>query len=120
MPSPKLDLFILRDFLDGSERAALCALIDANRRPSTLADDLGIARFRTSETCDLDPRHPLVRKVQQCLSDLTNIPLSHAEPLQGRATLLARNSGRTPTASILTAPTITYITAEAGQRSGPR
>ena len=63
VPSPKLDLFILRDFLDGSERAALCALIDANRRPSTLADDLGVARFRTSETCDLDPRHPLVRKV---------------------------------------------------------
>lgn len=84
VPSPQLDLFVLRDFLDEADSAALCQLIDANRRPSTLADDQGIAQFRTSETCDLDPANPLVYRVQQRLSQLTGIPLSHAEPLQGQ------------------------------------
>jgi prolyl 4-hydroxylase len=84
VPSPKLDLFILRDFVGSSECSALCELIDGNRRPSTIADDQGIAQFRTSETCDLDPRHPLVAAVREQLSALTEIPLSHAEPLQGQ------------------------------------
>ncbi|MCL6741644.1 2OG-Fe(II) oxygenase [Sphingomonas sp. RB56-2] len=84
VPSPKLDLFVLRDFLDGPECAALRALIDANRRPSTLADDQGIARFRTSETCDLDPGQQLVANIRQRLSGLTGIAVSHAEPLQGQ------------------------------------
>ncbi|HXG80531.1 MAG TPA: 2OG-Fe(II) oxygenase [Sphingomicrobium sp.] len=59
-------------------------MIDARRRPSTLADDQGIARFRTSETCDLDPAHPPVASVQRRLADLLGIPMSHEEPLQGQ------------------------------------
>jgi prolyl 4-hydroxylase len=84
VPSPRLDLFVLRNFLNESDSLALCELIDANRRPSTIADDQGIAQFRTSETCDLDPANPLVARVQQRLSQLTGIPLSQAEPLQGQ------------------------------------
>jgi prolyl 4-hydroxylase len=84
VPSPRLDLFVLRNFLNESDSLALCALIDANHRPSTIADDQGIAQFRTSETCDLDPANPLVARVQQRLSRLTGIPLSQAEPLQGQ------------------------------------
>jgi prolyl 4-hydroxylase len=84
VPSPRLDLFVLRNFLNESDSLALCELIDANRRPSTIADDQGIAQFRTSETCDLDPANPLVARVQQRLSGLTGIPLSQAEPLQGQ------------------------------------
>ena len=84
VPNPRLDLFVLRKFLDESDSAALCELIDAKRRPSTIADDQGIAQFRTSETCDLDPANPLVARVQLRLSQLTGIPLSHAEPLQGQ------------------------------------
>ena len=84
VPSPRLDLFVVRKFLDEADGAALCELIDANRRPSTIADDQGIAQFRTSETCDLDPANPLVARVQLRLSQLTGIPLSHAEPLQGQ------------------------------------
>jgi prolyl 4-hydroxylase len=84
VPSPRLDLFVLRKFLGASDCSALCELIDNNRRPSTIADDLGIARFRTSETCDLDPRDPLVASVQQRLSHLTGIELAQAEPLQGQ------------------------------------
>lgn len=84
VPNPQLELFILRDFLDADSCASLCGLIDANRRPSTLSDDQGIAQFRTSETCDLDPSHPLVASAQHRLSVLLGIPLSHGEPLQGQ------------------------------------
>lgn len=84
VPSPRLELFIHRQFLDPTACEELCALIDANRRPSTLADDEGAIDFRTSETCDLDPDHPLVAQVQSKLSALTGIPLTHAEPLQGQ------------------------------------
>jgi len=84
VPSPQLDLFILRQFLGAAACEQLCALIDASRRPSTLADDQGVARFRTSETCDLAPDHPLVARVQAQLSDLIGVPLNHAEPLQGQ------------------------------------
>jgi len=60
------------------------ALIDEGRRPSTIADDLGISDFRTSETCNLDSRHPLVAEVQARLSRLLGIAASHGEPLQGQ------------------------------------
>lgn len=84
VPDARLELFILRHFLDEARCAALRQLIDANRRPSTIADDQGIAAFRTSETCDLDPANPLVASVQHGLAELTGIPRVHAEPLQGQ------------------------------------
>ena len=84
VPTKQLDLFVLRGFLTEEECAALCALIDERRRPSTIADDQGIANFRTSETCDLDGRDPLVAEVRERLSDLTGIPAAFGEPLQGQ------------------------------------
>lgn len=84
VPTPRLELFILKRFLDPETCSALCDLIDRNRRPSTIADDQGIAGFRTSETCDLDGAIPLVREVQSRLSELTSIPRTHGEPLQGQ------------------------------------
>jgi prolyl 4-hydroxylase len=84
VPSPKLDLFVWRDFLGEEECAALCELIDRDRRPSTIANDLGEADFRTSETCDLDPRLPLVASVAKRLAEATGIDPGCAEPLQGQ------------------------------------
>ena len=84
VPSPEIDLFICREFLSGEDCAVLCDLIDQKRRPSTIADDQGIADFRTSETCDLDNGHGLVAKVRQDISRLLGIPLDHGEPIQGQ------------------------------------
>ena len=84
VPTPALDLFVLRDFLNAADCAALAERIDARRRPSTVADDLGDAAFRTSETCDFDPADPLVAAVTQRIADLIGIPASHAEPIQGQ------------------------------------
>lgn len=84
VPSPKLDLFIVRDFLDGAACAGLIAQIDARRRPSEIADDQGIARFRTSETCDLDPADPLVAAVDGAIGALLGISPESGEPIQGQ------------------------------------
>jgi prolyl 4-hydroxylase len=84
VPSRDLQLFIVRDFLDGPSCAALIARIDARRRPSEIADDVGIAGFRTSETCDLDWHDPVVGAVDRKIAELLGLPLGASEPLQGQ------------------------------------
>lgn len=84
VPTRDLELFIVRDFLDPATCDALIERIDAKRRPSEIADDLGVANFRTSETCDLDWRDPLVAKVDQQIADLLGLSLAASEPLQGQ------------------------------------
>lgn len=84
VPTRALELFVLRGFLDPATCAALIARIDERRRPSEIADDVGIANFRTSETCDLDWREPLVGEVDGAIAALLGLPLDASEPLQGQ------------------------------------
>ena len=83
-PGSQLQLFIARDFADQPTCDELIAQIDENRRPSTIADDVGIPNFRTSETCDLDSANALVAGIEAHISDLLGIPLPYGEPLQGQ------------------------------------
>jgi prolyl 4-hydroxylase len=84
IPSPKLTLFVRRDFLSPELCAALIAQIDAVRRPSTIADATGDSGFRTSETGDLDADDPVVREVEAAITTLTGLDPAHGEPLQGQ------------------------------------
>lgn len=84
VPTRDLELFIVRHFLDPADCSALIGRIDAQRRPSTIADDTGIAHFRTSETCDLDSTDPVVADVERRISELLGLPLDLGEPLQGQ------------------------------------
>lgn len=84
VPSPKLELFQCRDFVPPGLCAKLIDLIDANRRPSTIADDNGDAYFRTSETCDLDADEPAVSRLEELLFALNGIDPAHGEPVQGQ------------------------------------
>jgi prolyl 4-hydroxylase len=84
VPSPKLELFVVRDFLNAETCARLIQRIDARRRPSQIADDQGIDDFRTSETCDLDSLDPVVAVVDGAISELLGIPLNLSEPIQGQ------------------------------------
>jgi prolyl 4-hydroxylase len=84
VPTRELELFIIRGFLDPETCARLIALIDERRRPSEIADDIGIANFRTSETCDLDGRDPLVGEVDRRIVELLGLSLAASEPLQGQ------------------------------------
>ena len=82
--SSELELFVLRDFLDPLTCAALIERIDAQPRPSEIVDDVGAANFRTSETCDLDWRDPVVGNVDRMIAELIGLPLQNSEPLQGQ------------------------------------
>ena len=83
-PFPKLELFQLKRFLPPELCTELIALIDAGRRPSTIADANGDRYFRTSETCDLDPADPSVRDLEDRLFRLNGIDPAHGEPVQGQ------------------------------------
>ncbi|MBW8754318.1 MAG: 2OG-Fe(II) oxygenase [Sphingomonadales bacterium] len=84
VPSPRLELFIMRDFLSAEDCAALVARIDERRRPSTIADANGDDYFRTSETCDLDGEDPVVARLNALLATVSGIDPAYAEPLQGQ------------------------------------
>ena len=84
VPSPRLSLFIKRDFLGPDECARIIELIDERRRPSTIADDFGDPLFRTSETCDLDHSDAAVVALDRRLAEFTGLDPAHGEPLQGQ------------------------------------
>jgi prolyl 4-hydroxylase len=85
VPSPKLDLFRLRDFMTAEECEGVIERIDANRQPSTIADDYNNDRsFRTSETCHFDRGDPLIATIDQRISALLDLDPKLGEPMQGQ------------------------------------
>lgn len=84
VPSPSLELFIVRRFLEPELCRQLIGRIDSNRRPSAIADDMGYANFRTSETCDLDGSDPVVARVDEAICALLGLPAELGEPIQGQ------------------------------------
>ncbi|WP_443026499.1 prolyl hydroxylase family protein [Sphingomonas sp. HMP6] len=84
VPSPKLTLFIRRHFLDAETCAAICAAVDATRRPSTVADFNGDPTYRTSETGDLPPDDPLTITLNEKITAFTGLDPLHGEPIQGQ------------------------------------
>ena len=84
LPGAKADLFIVRNFLPADLCAELVALIDRDNRPSTIADDQGIADFRTSKTCDLDPASALARTLDARIAGMLGIDSALGEPIQGQ------------------------------------
>ena len=84
VPSKDLTLFIQRDFLSLDECAQVIARIDADRRPSTIADANGDGYFRTSETCDLDHGDPFVAAINARLDSFAGIATQYGEPIQGQ------------------------------------
>ena len=83
-PDRALELIVVRRFLDPEGCAALCRLIDQRRRPSEIADDRGETKFRTSETCDLDPADPLVAQIDRHLCAALGLDPALGEPIQGQ------------------------------------
>lgn len=84
LPTDKLDIFIVRDLLDAAICAGLIRLIDMKRAPSQLLAPAADPDFRTSESCDLDPADPLVRKVEAAIRAITGIAATHGENIQGQ------------------------------------
>ncbi|MDD3799609.1 MAG: 2OG-Fe(II) oxygenase [Novosphingobium sp.] len=83
-PTPLLELFQAGGFLNEELCARLIELIDANRRPSTVADPNGDDYFRTSETCDLDAADPAVQELEYLLHAFNGIDPAYGEAVQGQ------------------------------------
>lgn len=79
-----LDLFVHQNFLTPAECAELIAMIDVNRRPSTVLAANGDQSFRTSESCDMDRWHPFVRGIDKRIADLLGLKERQGETLQGQ------------------------------------
>ena len=84
VPSPKVALFIAKNFLEPEICQALMRQIDAQRRPSTIADPNGDYAFRTSETCDFEPDLPAVAELKRRIIALTGLDPARGEPMQGQ------------------------------------
>jgi len=84
VPTPRAELFDLPRFLPPELCGELIALIEQDRRPSTIADENGDNHFRTSETCDLAPDVPAVQRLEDMLYALHGIDPAHGEPVQGQ------------------------------------
>lgn len=84
VPTAKAELFQLKRFIAPELAAALIAMIDAGRRPSTIADDNGDTAFRTSETCDLAADQTAVHMIETMIATLCGIDPAFGEPLQGQ------------------------------------
>ena len=83
-----LDLFVRQNFVTPVECAALIAVIDSNRRPSTvlatvLATDVD-PTFRTSESCDLDRCDQLVSRIDRRVAGFLGLDERQGETLQGQ------------------------------------
>src|SRR5262249_1407176 len=83
--APLLELYTVEGFLDSPTCAALVELIKASLRPSTIsyagAPD---ASFRTSRTCDLDERYPVVQELNRKICAALGANPAYAEATQGQ------------------------------------
>ena len=84
IPSYDLDIFVVSDFLDQADCAALVATIDAHRIPSKLLAPTNDPEFRTSDSCNLDPHDPFVQRIEARIAALLGIAPTHGETIQGQ------------------------------------
>ncbi|HEV2747889.1 MAG TPA: 2OG-Fe(II) oxygenase [Allosphingosinicella sp.] len=84
VPADGIEIFALPEFLANIECDGLIAMIDAGRKPSRVLADDPDPEFRTSESCDLDPAHPLVRRVEARLDRLIGLDPACGETIQGQ------------------------------------
>ncbi|MEH3157559.1 MAG: 2OG-Fe(II) oxygenase [Sphingomonas taxi] len=82
LDNPYIDMVMAPAFLNADECALLCGMIDANRRPSTVA--YGVANARTSETCAFDAAEPLVQLLDLRISLFLGVGPQFGEPIQGQ------------------------------------
>ncbi|MFL6563975.1 MAG: prolyl hydroxylase family protein [Burkholderiales bacterium] len=83
--APRLELYTVANFVDARTCAALVELIKAGLRPSTISsENAPEASFRTSRTCDLDERYPVVRELNRKICAALDANRSYAEATQGQ------------------------------------
>jgi len=83
--APRLELYTVENFVDSRICAALVELIKVGLRPSTISSQgAPEASFRTSRTCDLDERYPVVRELNRKICAALDANPAYAEATQGQ------------------------------------
>lgn len=77
-------IYYYLDFLSPEQCDTLIAVIDRDRRPSTLLTDRSDPDFRTSDSCDMQRWSPEVRPIDEAIANLLGIPHEHGETMQGQ------------------------------------
>jgi prolyl 4-hydroxylase len=78
------DMYLLQNFLTARECGGLIAMIDADRKPSTVLATHYDPEFRTSESCDLDRWNPFVESIDAKICALMGMKPRQGETLQGQ------------------------------------
>ncbi|CAN5338520.1 hypothetical protein BH10PSE15_BH10PSE15_12350 [soil metagenome] len=81
--SDTIQLFYHPDFLNPDQCARLRAMINANRRPSTVLTTAD-PDYRTSDSCDMDRWSPDVRPTDEAIAALLGLDPVQGETMQGQ------------------------------------
>lgn len=84
IPCDSLDIFIVSCALDEADCARLVEMIDSDRVPSGLLSPSPDLEFRTSESCNLNPRDPAVERVEAKITAIMGIAPDQGETIQGQ------------------------------------
>lgn len=84
IPATGIEIFVARGFLSDEESIGLIERIEADLKPSRLLADEPDPEFRTSQSCDLNARDPLVHAVEMRIAALLGIDPAFGETLQGQ------------------------------------
>jgi prolyl 4-hydroxylase len=79
-----IEAYTVDDFLSLDQCRALVAIVDSNRRPSTLLSPTADPNFRTSESCDMDRWSEDVRPIDESIAAMLGIPPQNGETMQGQ------------------------------------
>lgn len=83
-PTDDAEVFVLQNFLSPLTCERVLAIMEDSWRPSTIADDIGVENYRTSQTCTIDSTHPVIAEMEDRIAGLTGLNPMHGEPLQGQ------------------------------------
>ncbi|MDE2595947.1 MAG: 2OG-Fe(II) oxygenase [Sphingomonadales bacterium] len=84
VPGDRAEIYALADFLTGAECDRFIAMIDDAAYPSRVLDHGYAGVFRTSSSCDVDPRDPFVMMIERRIDDLLGIDHAFGETIQGQ------------------------------------
>jgi prolyl 4-hydroxylase len=84
LPSPSLDIFVVRDFLTAKECSDLIDRIEKTCQPSTVLGAMPDPDYRTSHSGNLNPFDPVVTSVEGKINRLLGIDPKHGETIQGQ------------------------------------
>jgi prolyl 4-hydroxylase len=83
-PERAVQFYVRNNFLSADECRRLCEKIDAGSFPSPLYDKDRYADVRTSYSCNLDARDPLIADIDGRIAGLLGTDPTWGEPLQGQ------------------------------------